>query len=135
MNTVVAVPFSVHCLATVNNSLIKPIRRQSACCDVTGHVTPLLPVPMATAGEVTMYSCILCDVYYWRTTGRKVTFKLVAFFYICATVINCPPPSDHCLQGTKGRTLFWYIVFVTFHALPVVSFRRRTKWALLVFIN
>lgn len=58
MNTV-AVPFSVHCLATVNNSLIKPIRRQSACSDVTGHV----PVPIATAGEVTMYSCILCDVY------------------------------------------------------------------------
>lgn len=62
MNTV-AVPFSVHCLATVNNSLIKPIRRQSACSDVTGHVTHLLPVPMATAGEVTMYRCMLCDVY------------------------------------------------------------------------
>lgn len=106
MNTV-AVPFSVHCLVTVNNSLIKPIRRQSACSDVTGHVTPLLPVPMATPGEVTMYSCILCDVYISvQQAGRKVTFKLVAFFYICATVINCRPPPLGSLSSGYERENF-----------------------------
>lgn len=115
----VAVPFSVHCLENVNNSLIKPTGRQSACSDVTGHVTPLLPVPMATAGEVTMYSCILCDVCIIAYNRRQGHVQTGSFLLHARYSDNPPPPPDHCLQGTKGRTLF------TFYALPVVSFRRR----------